>query len=584
MLLLKQHSCFYFFGCMIFSLRHFLVIKNYLNEFLYKILMSYHSSFLWRLINLNKKIYKIKSLPIDICKGDAKIGQAIVNGFFFTSDVNGNIFQEPWSDLYRLFNKSNLFSQYINSFSWIRDLKATGDMSARRLARRMIEFWIINSFTKKNSSKQNMFVSAKRLSNWTLLYDFFGTSAQDSFKKIFFLGIQKEYKNIKKHLLKKYDLYEEVTIIKSLIEFNTYWYNDDLFFELLLKKLCILLNKLKDDNNVMSTDMMFVIYKNLIETRNSLRQYEKFFLNNRKKMFLTTFENIQIVLQKITSTIRFFRHSNGTLCSINNSKMTDVFFENITAEKVDTALSQIEFSTYNDFNVNNVAKVSKKHSALFIDLKIKNPKVKKIKDIGNNIANEVMNIEWSSDQSNIVKETQTLIFQNDSIPIFFKKNIKQENLNKNIWNEIEDEDISCVCFRGYLDSKRTMYNLYSFGRELRLFADNNLLNCTDTIILSEKDTELIAVFQFYLDKNLKLVKNQYDEKKQKGFVFFDFDTNEHNSKMKKKIKKQRLIFVAESESQFIIKSSKSNDSNLITLMIGLNYGNENVLKWSFQII
>jgi hypothetical protein len=469
----------------------------------------------WDFLHWKKELRQPQSQVIDLWNGNARHGQSIMNGFFFVYDEKQRFFQTSWSDLTQVFKTDDYLATYTCGFSWIRDLKATGDMSARRLTRRMIEFWIENKFSKKaiqGCPIKRSVVAAKRLSSWTLLYDFFGTSAKESFKKIFFSGIQTEYKYVKRNLIKQHRIEDKLIIIKALMEYNVYWDYNHSFFELLIYETISIIESFEKERP-QSIAKIFDIFCFFIELRNAIRQWEKSFLmrsNISQNLFNEVFQKIQNYLHKMTAIIRFYRHSNGSLCHLKTEKNNLLFNESISAEKIDTALSQIDDISAEEFVHEDILKFSDKQSVLFMNLEVLEPKNSSLKEYGQNFADNFLNFEWSVDFNNIIHKNSIMMFQKTNFPIFLRNSKLKRERKQILRNFFQKRSVSGFLFNGLLLFEETSSGLYSFSREIKLFTQENLLCGIDTINLPNTTEDTLGLLRFSLGRNLKVVDIKHD--------------------------------------------------------------------------
>jgi hypothetical protein len=530
-----------------------------------------------------------QSLSVDLWRGNVRHGQAVVNGFFFIYDEKQRFFQMSWADLIQVFKTDDYFASYTCSFAWIRDLKATGDMSARRLARRMIEFWIEGNLAKKvliKSPKVNAVVSARRLSSWTLLFDFFGTSSHDVFKKIFFSGVQGEYKRIKSALMKKYSREDKLAIIKALVEYNIYWAYDPSFFKLMLFEILAAIPG-ADGALTIAQQPITSLFNNfcvVVELRSALRQWEKSLARVGSvplTLFNDVFQKIQQYLRTVTAVIRYYRHSNGSLSQIKASTDTPIFNEYVTPEKVDIALSQIEDVFVDDFAAADVLRFAEKNSVLFIDLGMHRPRHCVLEEFGKNLANDVLNFEWSVDANNIVNRNSFMLFQRDRIPTFLRKKGSIPDGHKTIKEYWQQQERDSFFFKAAVPAGEFEENACSFAREIRLFSPENLVCGADALTVVQQ-ADSLWLMQFHLGYNLKLIDKKHDDNQQKGYIFYEL--HQPDAVKNKKIPKKRVLFVVESKNPFFLKASTVHDHQLITFGCSIERALTAEVTWSFQVL
>lgn len=565
--------------------------------------------------------------------GNIQQGLAVMNGFFLVYDQDQRFFQRSWSEASEIFDvikTDPFFADYIHSFVWLRDLKETGDMTARRLARRLIEFWIINSSARRTRKLSGMeypslewldVVASKRLSSWTLLYDFFGASAQDSFKKIFFAGLQAEYLSLKRKFTKNFQPVNKIIVAKALLEYNVYWNYDDSFLELLLFDLSKII---QDVSNVIISDntsarspgkeannftvvAIFDFLCTFVEIRNALRQWEKSFMpysKIEKLLFEIVFEQVQLFLQRAAIIVRFFRHSNGTLCNVRGQHQAKSFFvESPSSEKIDMALSQVEAFTEEKYAADDVLLFDGKRSSVFLDLNIYTPRNSVVDGFLGNVTNGCFNFDWSVEANNVVVGNSFMLFPpKDSTQFLFRNQHPFcEQTNPRIFYD-SGSNGGVFSFNGNSRLECAANSSLSLSREIKFCPHDNLLCGVDSVSITPssasanlgKEIEeypdpfgfrakdnFLCVLQFILGRNLKIIeiKNAAD----KSYVFYDFEKSLAGSAKKQK-KKERLLFVAATDRPFYLRSSFSYNQPTISVWYTVHCGEETSLDWSLQII
>ena len=83
----------------------------------------------------------------------------------------------------------------LHQFAWLRDLRATGDNSARRLSRQLIANWISRNQDWRLSPWQ-VGITGHRIANWLALYDFFCSSADEKFREMFFRETARQVRHL----------------------------------------------------------------------------------------------------------------------------------------------------------------------------------------------------------------------------------------------------------------------------------------------------------------------------------------------------------------------------------------------------
>jgi hypothetical protein len=517
------------------------------------------------------------SSPVYLWTGSLKHGSVILNGFFSVSDIFDVRYQKSWAVPQDLFADDEYFTSYLCQFGWLRDLKATGDMSARRLSRRLIEHWYDHSLyakTKKKLRGNEDVVLAERLSNFILLYDFFGASADDSFKRIFFKNVQLEYRLLKKRYLRPQTC--KLGALKALIEFNVYCEYDNSFFGILLVELE---NHLLCALQEMYLQLLPVceIYRNFcmaIGIRNALIQWEKSFTDKLGKLFSrhrSTFEQIQSYLHELAQFIRFFRHSSGKLCRIS-TRNSMCFFEQILSADVDIALSQVESSAILPENeLNGILRLANKQSVLFVNLRKLDQALYPPTQIDRRCNS--MNCEWSYQSFNVVCGSSVgIIHQSDSHDC----SASVEKITGLIDEYTVDTDANGHFFSGIVTDHGKSY---AFNRELSLLKDS--IHAVDTFIVDDAVRDAFVLFNFCIGAEWELTDVNHEEQSLFGEVVMQQSKPGNKGTKKRKL---ACIFRIENEQLFDISVKNADGRPVIAIVSPLSSGIPDVVRWSFSII
>ncbi|MDR1597495.1 MAG: hypothetical protein LBR89_00975 [Holosporales bacterium] len=529
------------------------------------------------------------SSPVDLCPGNPRHGSAILNGFFAVLDETGERYQKSWAAPQDLFSDDEYFSSYLCRFTWLRDLKATGDMSARRLARRLIEHWGEQKLyvkTRKKLKHNEYFISAERVSNFILLYDFFGASADDSFKRVFFKNIQLEYRNLKGKLLRCSSA--QISILQALIAFNVYCDYDAKFFDILLTHLLAQVHALLDEfRRYVPINQVYRNLSTMICIRNALIQWEKSFRQPRSILtqYQATFSQVQEYLLLAMQFVRFFRHSNGNLCRITQQDAL-CFFEPISSSEIDTTLSQIEPSeidTASEFN--GILRLSNKFSTLFADVQRIPPAPLTIKlaardapDVS--ILPNAMKFEWSYQSYDVVYDTSVAIVPGvTSLPH-----------SLGAWNERTEPNGrakalhvkshgTCEYESDVIDGEGMFCGLvtdngesYVFRREMTLNKDS--LQGTDTFIVDDAISDALLILRFGFTLDWSVVEIKHEDQSLFGEVV-----------LARVVKRSKVSCVLKIEAEQLFEINVSiGDNRLDVLLVApLSSGIPDNVKWELRI-
>lgn len=132
----------------------------------------------------------LTAIPTDPWPGDIHAGRLLLDGKFVISDQVISM-----TDLWIPRDANLTVLADLHRFNWLRDLRALGDNSARRLARQLIINWIDRNQDWRHYSWQ-VGITGHRVANWIALYDFFCASADESFRTMFFREIMRQVRHL----------------------------------------------------------------------------------------------------------------------------------------------------------------------------------------------------------------------------------------------------------------------------------------------------------------------------------------------------------------------------------------------------
>jgi hypothetical protein len=585
--------------------------------------LFYHGFFgSFFLRSINKKTSLI-ILPIVFEEGGAQRGYAILNGFFIHQDANEQLYQKSWASVRDIFEDSDYFLTYLCRFEWLKDLKATGDMSARRLARRILEFWIDQELYKKkrkpNKKMQDNsdLVLSHRISYFILFYDFFGASATESWKKKFFINLQKEYVLLKKRLSFIKNPFCRLSGIRALLEYNVFFHYDSRFFSLLLSELNDILDKTHQTGYGAPLYRRFLI---AIGIRNALSQWEKNELDLplcSKPLYKRTLQDIRVFIQVHAQKIRWSRHTNGELCRFPKESAS-IFFEPVSSWEIDRALSQVEdvppFVPHDD----PILKGSNAQSVLFVNTIPQLAKNCMIESYCPNILNNVMDLEWSFQSHMIIKSSWVALCPSNETEErasqLTKKNRKGMPSGTLSYTFRDSPFTFCGTFTGntlypqspkecraggsehrrravlgvLLKPSTEPTNSESFGdwvywwkRTLVLSQNDSYLQGVDALLHNDSARSSVVIFQYALNKDIHVSELSQDSTHTHGELSLDF--SEFHKKKPRRAAPHRGFFQMDAECPFSL-SARKNDKALLITIIGAPFVNQkNHFYWSFSL-
>lgn len=129
-------------------------------------------------------------MPTDPWPGDIYAGRLLLDGKFMIANQVVSM-----TDLWMPPDINPDVLRELHSFSWLRDLRALGDNSARRLARQLITNWIDRNQDWRLYPWE-VGITGNRVANWIALYDFFCSSADESFRTLFFREMARQTRHL----------------------------------------------------------------------------------------------------------------------------------------------------------------------------------------------------------------------------------------------------------------------------------------------------------------------------------------------------------------------------------------------------
>lgn len=487
---------------------------------------SYQNSPIYRLSFASKIYRSLPIIPIDPWSGDSEAGLSILKGYF---TIGG--YRIPLKDAWTQEIKTDLVFHYLHSFAWIKDLKAIGDNSSRKITRQLISQWMKYNHTQKQKSWTPL-LCAYRLNYWIFCFDFFGASSNDKFKKPFLKILIRQILFIQSRWRNSSNTYEKLICLSALITFYTVFHKTRYLKEIkdYLNKYILLIQKtINHDGGLqdISPSNTFYILKHTLDIRNLLRQAK-----------IDPPQYLSVIIEKIAHYIRFLRHGDGRLCyfeipPIINGQDSLV----ISSSMIDTALSLSDTKGKPNSSLSETGyeRFSSKRNLILINAKLRpNSKWENYIHPTCQDGINLFNFEWSQGVQRIV--TLADIILNDEKGEPFKFNSHHQNEDIHILRYQGDEIYS---FDLRFHDKRLQIP-FSFNRNLSFDLSNNILTGNDTIISQQNG---IIGFRFVFDpiftvtshhsRNSFLITDLSDPTKQLLFTLqnsdetfhFDFEDN-----------------------------------------------------------
>ncbi|MEM6811092.1 MAG: heparinase II/III family protein [Pseudomonadota bacterium] len=200
---------------------------------------------------------------------------------------------------------------HINSFAWLRDIRALGGNEGRKAARHLIANWI-HHFSRWDEVTWSPEILGQRLGHWFATYDFFGESADDKFQKLFLQSSAKQLRHLARVLPGDIHGIDCLYALRGLAYGGMVFDDKEHYLEHALNLLDIEIDKqiLSDGGHVSrNPQALLQAVRILIDIRAALHQSR-----------FPSIEKIQHGLDRAVPALRFFRHGDGRFALFNGAQ------------------------------------------------------------------------------------------------------------------------------------------------------------------------------------------------------------------------------------------------------------------------
>ena len=476
--------------------------------------------------NLGKNIHFHQRIPFnDMWPGDSKIGKEWISGY--VKSKSNTIY--PVSFLFE--NKYSKDLSFFHQFTWLRHLNALGDDNSRITARELILKWCKQNsdFRSPPWNKKDM---SHRLFSLIVFYDFYGSSAPSEFKQILHPIMEKQAHHFIKLINHDVINFEYLFHLKALLFIRFYFDNTGLCEKEILSKYENAIKKqiLKDGFHInRKSSSQILILRDLIDIRSLLAKH-----GYRISIFLKK------IIEKVTPTVRFLRHSDGCLSSLGEEK------EHIQRSMVDSVLSfsDINGSVPIKFPIAKIHRMQVKNSTIILN---HGPS---INSSDKNFWGS-LNFEWCSAGIRIIKSCNWIFFHNNQ-PIMQSTRKTQSDVNQ----VLKKSHAMLTC------KQKDEVKEIELNRFLYLSPSAMDLRCEDTLLFKNKSVTAWNLIKIHSDFLI-------DTHSSKNIILVD----------KNKIPKWRLVH---SKNVEVLKSDDSH--NELVLQTTVNKGSKELIKWGWSAL
>lgn len=538
---------------------------NYLYKGLHKL---FKKNVLYGISLFGRSTSELITIPADPWPGHFQMAQRLLDGSF---PHDGKLILLKEYLPYLAFSKTcppTLLSR-LHSFEWLRDLRTINTNPSRKFARELVSHWIDynHSIAKKAwlTPAWSNSIMGTRLANWVALYDFFGVTANDSFRQAFFKSLIRQYRYLRRNYCIKEDPLEAFLALKGLIFCSCTLPRQKHRIPNFLKDLEFVLKKqlLPDGGHISRSPLVqFILLRDLIDIRLLLKGAEL-----EDPLF------VQQAIHAMAPLVRLFRHGDGGLASFMGNLSPynmGISADNISPGSVDMALSLADIRGRPPGKAPHTGFERCVSKAGLVLLNVKPslyelPPFMRSEEPGINI----LDFEWSSGRQRIVSRSDAVI-----------------QLADHSWLQIKEvDDRQPVLKRhnkdgnGYIeaDLEKTINDLtYHHKRQLYLAPEEGDFRGHDTLILSKSS---MCAIRFIFSNTVEIVSDNPQR------IRIRTRPSAEEIILQKKIKPSHKIwrFIASGCENIICQTSAETGLSYLLLLTPLIADKSHTLKWAFRL-
>ncbi len=288
-----------------------------------KLLLFFKSSIYNSIIN-NVVDKKILANPESLWRGDKKNGVKILDGFINYQKETVYIGKKIWGKNHG----SQLWRCYLNSYMWVRDIRAVGTNKARIFLRKKLTEWLDYS-DYLDESVWSTEVLSKRIFYLLTNLSFFFDTANEEFQINFSENINKQCILLFNRTKKQKNVLDDIFVIKAILLSTLCFRNLEKNYQLtvnLLKKIIEKKTLTDGMHYLRSPSEHFFFLCSLIDIRN--------FLGGQKKDIPS---ELNQKIREMINVLKFFRIGDGHLAIFNK-------YDFINIKKIDNVLKKVSHS------------------------------------------------------------------------------------------------------------------------------------------------------------------------------------------------------------------------------------------------
>lgn len=242
---------------------------------------------------LSSKRFRMLGQNYDLWEGEDTIGQhMITNGMQVGSRF------VPLEELIHILGDPHVAETLaVHSFEWLRHLKKLGHNMSRKMARHLLMQWIVGhqSYRSLPWKHWQADILGYRVNNWMMLYDFFGTSADEAFHKAFWKSLSQQIHHLSRMPLYSLPPQQRWMALKGLLIATQATRRYLPRLEATLSEI------LWQDGGHKDLAFQLFVLRDLIDLQRHLNLKEGL---------------VPEAIQKMAGVVRFLRNSDGLLCPL----------------------------------------------------------------------------------------------------------------------------------------------------------------------------------------------------------------------------------------------------------------------------
>ena len=449
-----------------------MTINSFSNNLLRFLRQAWRNTVLYRFTLMGGVTPKhLTVMPTDPWPGDIYAGRLLLDGkFMITNQVIS------MTDLWMPRGVDPAVLEDLHRFTWLRDLRAQGDNSARRLARQLIANWI-----DRNQDWQlypwQVGITGHRVANWIALYDFFCSSADESFRGLFFREIARQVRHLNYSWEDASTPLERLFALKGIIYAAITFPGESYRLATLLPQLekevkAQILSDGGHGSRCPQTHL--IVLRDLIDIRAMLR-----LIHHEIPSFL------QVSISQMAPIVRLFRHGDGELATFGSNS-------SIPSPVIDMVLSLADVRGRPPERASALGfeRCVNKSSLILLNV---GAKVKKFRQMALEEGTGSLNFEWSIGRNRLVVQGDMILQTPEGEHFQAPNSIDPTSLQ--LHRASQDD-------HAFLDATYTLSDGLSFShrRQLYLGGDQPSLRGEDTI---QSSCEAIYGIRFILDKDIE---------------------------------------------------------------------------------